>query len=258
MLSSSPANIFVSSPSRNRRSENIAEHLRNLITTGQLKPGTRMPTENELCRHFQVSRTTLREATQMLRTSGLLDVTPGRGTFVRLPDVTPLLANLALAARTSPYHAMGTHFSPVSEACNLIPHLLVPLFPGICSRPESMKHALLRHIIQPKLSAAENAQLEDTWFTTLFELAQQNLGSIIVQFLLTVIAAQREISFGNADTILRQRQLQLRCSNALIEGDADVAVRVIQQYFSLLPAASVTAVPAPARGLSPALATASM
>lgn len=72
---------------RSRRSATIAESLRALITGGQLKPGDKLPTEAMLCQQFGVSRTTLREAIQMLRTNGLLEVTPGRGSFVRVPDI---------------------------------------------------------------------------------------------------------------------------------------------------------------------------
>lgn len=52
---------------RTRRSTVIADHLKSMIASGHLTPGDRLPTEEKLCTHFGVSRTTLRESIQILR-----------------------------------------------------------------------------------------------------------------------------------------------------------------------------------------------
>lgn len=67
----------VQRPEKVRRSTAVADCLREMITSGQLKPGDKLPTEEKLCQHFGVSRTTLREAVQSLRSAGILEVTPG-------------------------------------------------------------------------------------------------------------------------------------------------------------------------------------
>lgn len=53
------------------------------IRRGDWTEGQQMPTEEELCQRFGVSRITVRRALQMLETDGLLERTPRRGTFVR-------------------------------------------------------------------------------------------------------------------------------------------------------------------------------
>ena len=55
--------------------------------SGTLKPGSRLPTESELCESYDVSRTVIREAVARLRSEGLLVSYQGRGMFVveRLP-----------------------------------------------------------------------------------------------------------------------------------------------------------------------------
>ncbi len=52
------------------------------IDNGTLKPGSRVPSENELCEKFGLSRQTVRHAIQMLSEEGLLESRRGSGTYV--------------------------------------------------------------------------------------------------------------------------------------------------------------------------------
>lgn len=56
----------------------IAEHIRG----APLEPGTQLPPERDLAKHYQVSRTTLREAMIALETMGMVEVRVGDGTYV--------------------------------------------------------------------------------------------------------------------------------------------------------------------------------
>jgi len=51
-----------------------------------LKPGDQVPTEEEICAQFGVSRTPVRQALLELVREGVLNRTAGRGTFVSFPD----------------------------------------------------------------------------------------------------------------------------------------------------------------------------
>jgi DNA-binding GntR family transcriptional regulator len=59
----------------------IAGHLRELITEGELAPGTRL-NERALGERLGVSRTPLREALRLLAADGLVTLTPNRGAQV--------------------------------------------------------------------------------------------------------------------------------------------------------------------------------
>jgi GntR family transcriptional repressor for pyruvate dehydrogenase complex len=63
----------------------IQEQIRSLIREGRLAPGSKLPSEKDLMEQLSVSRPTLREALHMMVGEGLLEVRPGRGTFVREP-----------------------------------------------------------------------------------------------------------------------------------------------------------------------------
>jgi len=68
------------------RYETVAQEIRKLIHTGHWKPGDRIPPEPQLCQQFQVSRTTIRQAVQILSLEGLLICRQGLGTFVLKPE----------------------------------------------------------------------------------------------------------------------------------------------------------------------------
>ena len=65
-----------------RRSEAIAEELESMILAGDLAVGDRLD-ETRLAERFAVSRTPLREALHRLEASGLVELVPHRGAFVR-------------------------------------------------------------------------------------------------------------------------------------------------------------------------------
>ncbi|MET7990010.1 GntR family transcriptional regulator [Amycolatopsis sp. NPDC005232] len=63
----------------------VAADLREKITAGQYAPGEQLPSERELVDAYGVSRPTVREAVNMLRSEGLVTSEHGRGVFVRPP-----------------------------------------------------------------------------------------------------------------------------------------------------------------------------
>ncbi|MDQ0509732.1 phosphonate metabolism transcriptional regulator PhnF [Ancylobacter amanitiformis] len=71
----------------------IVERIELDIAEGRLSPGMRLPTEMELAERFGVNRHTLRRALSTLTEQGIVEATPGRGTFVKqLPIRYPIAA----------------------------------------------------------------------------------------------------------------------------------------------------------------------
>ena len=62
--------------------QQLAETLRAAIDAGEYPPGSRLPTENELCERYSVSRVTVRKALDELSQGEFLVRKPGKGTFV--------------------------------------------------------------------------------------------------------------------------------------------------------------------------------
>jgi len=67
-------------PLESKRSfEEISSKIKSLIFSGHLKPGDRLPSENELAKQYKVGRQTIREAFRILELSGFLTVQKGYG-----------------------------------------------------------------------------------------------------------------------------------------------------------------------------------
>ena len=53
-----------------------------MIKNGEYQPNTKLPTEAEFCKSYEVSRTTVRTALQQLPSKAISTVIQGKGTFV--------------------------------------------------------------------------------------------------------------------------------------------------------------------------------
>lgn len=70
----------------------IVEQIRREIITGKLKPGDYLPPELELAEKFKVSRTSVREALQILEGFGVIERRKREGTIIRQVTIEDLAA----------------------------------------------------------------------------------------------------------------------------------------------------------------------
>jgi GntR family transcriptional repressor for pyruvate dehydrogenase complex len=82
-------NLFHKIPQK-KVSDRVFDQIRALITSGQLRPGERLPPERELTGLLDVSRSSVREAILKLECLGFVEQRHGEGTFVRSVTETPL------------------------------------------------------------------------------------------------------------------------------------------------------------------------
>ena len=89
--------------------EPISVTILNMITdeilSGNLKPGDKLPTENELAESLGVGRNSVREAIKMLSSFGVIEVRMGAGTYIAESMhgsiLEPLMLSLAFEQGTS-------------------------------------------------------------------------------------------------------------------------------------------------------------
>ena len=60
-----------------RASQAIYDQIVQLIVSGELRPGDRLPSERQMMDMMQRSRPTIREALRMLERNGLIQIVPG-------------------------------------------------------------------------------------------------------------------------------------------------------------------------------------
>lgn len=84
----------------------LADLLRARISSGELPPGSRLPSETTLSQETGLSRNTVRESARLLAAEGLVVIDPPHGTYVRDPaDAETVTLG---PGDTVEYHGSGT------------------------------------------------------------------------------------------------------------------------------------------------------
>lgn len=63
-------------------SDEVAGAIQSAISKGEITPGSRLPSENEMAKDFDTGRGTVREALRSLESMGLVEIRTGSGTYV--------------------------------------------------------------------------------------------------------------------------------------------------------------------------------
>lgn len=76
--------------------ERVVKQFLSNLEAGEMQPGQKLPTQDQLSHLFGVSRSSIREAMNALAMMGYLEITQGRGSFIKkeLPINTISTANL--------------------------------------------------------------------------------------------------------------------------------------------------------------------
>lgn len=107
-----------------RSADTIKTEIEEAILLGQFANGERLD-EIRLSSKHQVSRTPIREALRMLAASGLVELIPNRGAFVRFPDIREIvemfevMAELeSMAARLAATRINAADLARLQKACD--------------------------------------------------------------------------------------------------------------------------------------------
>ncbi len=77
--------------------DDVINRLRNMVQSGELPPGSRLPPEHQLAAQMGVSRGGVREAVKVLESARVLDVRRGDGTYVTSLEPHLLLEGIGFA-----------------------------------------------------------------------------------------------------------------------------------------------------------------
>lgn len=102
MPAAAPGPLLITPGQRGRLSDQLYGQVFEQITSGRLKVGEQLPSENEISERFGVSRPVVREALMQLRADGLITSHQGLGTFVS-HQPAPRVKTLAKAQDIAAY-----------------------------------------------------------------------------------------------------------------------------------------------------------
>jgi GntR family transcriptional regulator, transcriptional repressor for pyruvate dehydrogenase complex len=198
---------------KTRVSEEIIGQVRDLITSGRLKIGDRLPAERELAKILQVGRSTVREAIRALESLGILQARAGEGTF--------LVSN---PAEQKPDPITANAFKSWENQTKLfeVRRVVEPDLAALAARRASPEQiAKMREALQEQEAAVKQGdtgmKAESTFHFLLAEAAGNDVLLRIVDSLMDLLRETRETSLqtgGRPANSLKQHKAILRAIEA--------------------------------------------
>lgn len=136
---------------RERLYEQVADYIEDLVSSGQLRPGDKLPPERELAETLRVARGVVREAVKVLVERGLVTVKPGLGTYI-----SEVSAN-AISDHLDRYFRLGNQSH--SDLIELRQILEVEFAALAAQRAEAEDLAVLRAAVEEMQRNIDSAQL---------------------------------------------------------------------------------------------------
>lgn len=178
----------------------IHESLSEMISTGNLLPETRIPSERELSKDLGVSRMTVRRAITELVNEGLLERRHGAGTFVAKPkisfDASELISyDQALKSRGTKFAKQLLEFSEVPASRRLAENLQIeigqPLYRVVLLHLGNQVPMIIERAFFP-CTRCEDLQEFDLEKTSIYDLLTERygMGSAVIDQTLEAVVAE--------------------------------------------------------------------
>lgn len=230
---------------KERRYQEIVEHVQGEILAGRLRPGDRIPAERELASHFGLSRAAVREAIKSLAEKGLLDVQVGRGSFVAALSTDHVVESMSLLLRdadNTPEH--------LQEAREI---LEVPIA-RLAARHRTPAHLARLHALLAAMESQHNMSRAfidaDTEFHHELARATGNpVLDVVSRTLLTMLRSERVFMVGFRDEIAGAIASHRRILDAVAAADGDTAAAAMAEHLGHV-SAVLRALRGPAPGVT--------
>lgn len=208
--------------------EKIVEQIESQILAGKLKAGDQLHPERELGEQFGVSRTAVREAMKALAQKGLVEVHPGKGTFVTDGTSRALRRSLGLVMRIG--LAEGT--ASLVE----VREILEPEIAALAAARARDEHIeALRAAVTAMDDALDDAEIfieaDLDFHLALAEATQNALIPTLIDSIVDLLREQRTHIFGVSGGSERGQFHHRQILAAIIQRDADAARQAMKAHL---------------------------
>ncbi|NJM34017.1 MAG: GntR family transcriptional regulator [Rhodomicrobium sp.] len=156
--------------------DELLARLRRMIIDGQFRPGDKVP-ERQLCDHFGVSRTPLREALKVLAAEGLIELAPNRGAMIAavnahdLEEVLPI--SVAIEALSGELACEHITDAEINEIKALHAEMVADFEAGRFKSYYDKNRDIHQHIV----TAARNPLLANLYDTLFFRIGRSRFAN---------------------------------------------------------------------------------
>jgi len=213
---------------KTRVSEEIIAQVRDLITSGRLKVGDRLPAERELANTLQVGRSTVREAIRALESLGILEARPGEGTF--------LVSNPS-DVRPDPITANAFKSWENQRKLFEVRMVIEPDLAALAARRASFEQiAKMREILREQEAAVKRGETgikpDTTFHFLLAEAAGNEILLRIMDSLMDLLRKTREASLQTSGRSLRSMKQHKAVLRAIETRDPVAAEKRMREHIA--------------------------
>jgi GntR family transcriptional repressor for pyruvate dehydrogenase complex len=212
---------------KRRASQDVVAQIQDLLVSGRIRPGDRLPAERELAETLQVGRSTIREAYRALEALGFIRVQPGAATSVAEP---PMVTRLVPVNGTAP-HGAWNHQRQLFE----VRLVLDPPVAALAARratPEQLEkiRAVLEKQERDLADGGSGLEADTQFHTLLFDAAGNSfLGDIADQ--VTALLGEHRAHFAAPDRGVLSLTQHRRIFQAVESRNPKVAERRMRAHL---------------------------
>lgn len=220
------------SPVPVRLSASVAAQIEEMVASGQLQTGRRLPSERRLAELLGVSRGSVREAITELEVKGLVTRRPGIGTHIRRPSHSlftgPIVSGGGLSDRET------TELLDLREAIE----------PAIAARAAERATSADVEEIRTLARAFENTegdverrmQLDAEFHQAIARATQNALLAGLVERFMNALDATRRVSAQTESRFRMSKSAHRKIAAAISNGDPDAAEREMLEHVRAITA----------------------
>ena len=213
--------------SRERLYEQIADHIEELVSSGKLQQGDRLPPERELAERLGVARGVVREAVKLLGARGLVTVEPGRGTFIAE------ISSDSISDHLGRFFRLGNKSHGDLNELRRILEVEIAFLAAQRATPEDFEE--LNQAIQEmdeSIDSPEGYIAADMDFhLSLAKAAQNGMFPLLIEVLADLLRESRQMIFQVAGAPQRGQLWHRRICEAVEKQDAVAAREAMRQHL---------------------------
>ena len=206
--------------------ESVSHQIIGQIKTGAWAEGARIPTETELAAQFHVGRNSIREAVKSLQLTGILESSPGRGTFVtqdalrgiRLSELLGLLSD-------------QEYLTDLIETRLVLESQMAYL---AATRANEEQLSAMEKIIAAMRACESKEELLEQGYLFHSEVAKASGNKILIGFYDSISAQllrQRDLEFLTLEVYRRGIDDHEAVLNAIRQKDAALAMELMERHL---------------------------
>jgi len=208
--------------------ERIVSQIEQRIEDGELKVGDQLPAERELAEQFAVSRTAVREAVKALRQKGLVEIRPGRGTFITNGTSDTIRNSLGMLMKIGATKGSG-NLVEVRE-------ILEPEIAALAATRITDEYInAMQEAVKIMDTALNNVEIfveaDLDFHLALAEGTQNPIIPILMDSIIDLLREQRKRTGITKGGLQRGQTHHKKILDAVTRGDADAARKAMQDHM---------------------------